>query len=144
MALATPLLSVTTVRADKVPKSCTTPFTCMSRRIASPEMPLPFGSRTVITMEDCEPPSWLMLSGVARMDIDCASSDGPISGGASGFPSVQAAQSASVAATAPRMPETLPMVTLSPEVSEFDGDRTRHTHVVSDAVPAIESHVSDH
>src|SRR5437773_9979792 len=107
-------------------------------------MPLPFGSRTVITMEDCEPPSWLMLSGVARMDIDCASSDGPISGGASGFPSVQAAQSASVAAAAPRMPDTLLMVALCPEGSEFDGDRTGHTHVVSEAIPAIESHSIEH
>jgi hypothetical protein len=63
--VATPLALVTTVRADKVPKSCVTPSTFMSRRRGTPATPLPSGPMTSTLIDDCDPPSWLIASGIA-------------------------------------------------------------------------------
>ena len=83
MAKALPSEPVTTVREDNVPKSWTVPLTAISRRIASPRIGLALESRTNTVMEDCDAPSWLMLSGIAVGTTDIASSDGPDRAGAS-------------------------------------------------------------
>ena len=81
--VATPLELVTNVRADSVPKSCPTPFTNMSRRTGCPDFGLPSGPMALTWMDDCDPPSWLMLSGSADRRIVSARPDGPESPGAS-------------------------------------------------------------
>src|SRR3954462_3213831 len=75
---AVPLLLVTRLRAASTPKSCCTPLTAMSTRTEQPTSGAPDASRVVTTIDDCEPPSWLMLSGVADTLIDVAASDGPL------------------------------------------------------------------
>src|SRR5438067_13376457 len=71
------------VRADSVPTSWATPFSSVSTRNGSADMPLPVGPIAVTLIDDCDPPSWLMLSGFAVTSSDNASPDGPPSGGAS-------------------------------------------------------------
>ena len=64
-AVATPSLLVTTDRADNVPKSCTTPPTDISSRSGTPDSGFPSGPIARTLTDDCDPPSWLMLSGMA-------------------------------------------------------------------------------
>src|SRR4029453_17907062 len=80
---AVPAPPVTMFRADKAPKSCATPLTCMSMRSDNPAMPLPSGPLAVTRMDDCDPPSWLMASGLATTLSESAKSDGPDSVGVS-------------------------------------------------------------
>ena len=51
----------------------------MSRRIGTPAFGLPSGPIAVTWIDDCDPPSWLMLSGSAATLIDSARSEGPVS-----------------------------------------------------------------
>ena len=55
----------------------------MSTRIGSPETGLPSGPIAATFTEACEPPSCVMLSGVAVTFSVSASCDGPVSGGTS-------------------------------------------------------------
>src|SRR5450756_3185750 len=59
-------------------------------------MALPLGSRATTITCDCEAPSWVMVSGVAAIVIERASSDGPDNGGAVVFLVEQAAAAATV------------------------------------------------
>ncbi len=55
----------------------------MSRRNVTPDFGRPLASNALTTTEDCEPPSWLIASGVAVILNDCANSEGPDSSGVS-------------------------------------------------------------
>jgi hypothetical protein len=79
--VATPAGLVTIERADSVPKSAATPFTLMSMRSGKPDTGLPSGPIAVTFTDDCDAPSWLMLSGTALTCNDNARPDGPDSGG---------------------------------------------------------------
>ena len=81
--VATPALFVTIVRAESVPKSCATPFTLMSMRSGSDDKGRPSGPMAVTLIDDCDPPSWLMLSGVAVSVRFNADVEGPVSAGGS-------------------------------------------------------------
>src|SRR3954464_959604 len=115
MTVATPSLFVTTVRADSVPKSCGAPFTIMSIRIGTPVLPRPSGPIAVTLIDDCDPPSWLMLSGIALNVSVSASPDGPGSGGGVEPWPVHPAAARSASATAPRRKNVDDMVLLIPE-----------------------------
>ena len=75
---ARPSVPVTIDRADSFPKSSIEPPTIMSSRRGSAEIGLAFASLATTWIDDCEAPSWLMLSGVAVMLSDSANSDGPL------------------------------------------------------------------
>ena len=81
--LAEPSLPVTRLRAESVPKSCGTLFTLMSTRSGSDASARPSGPLATIFTADCDPPSCAIESGVAVIERDSASSEGPLSGGAS-------------------------------------------------------------
>jgi hypothetical protein len=55
----------------------------MSTRIGNDAIGRPSGPRAVIRIEDCDPPSCAIESGVAVIDNDKANSEGPDSDGAS-------------------------------------------------------------
>src|SRR6188768_3178050 len=79
---ALPSLPVEMLRVDSSPKSATVPFTLVSIRRATPRAGWLAESRTVTSMNDCDLPSCVRMSGLAVMASDMASSDGPVSAGA--------------------------------------------------------------
>ena len=84
VTLTRPLLPVETVEADSRPWSTVTRTWTFARGCA-------FSSRAKISITDCDAPSSVTVSGVAVTATESASSDGPISGGASTSFTVQPA-----------------------------------------------------
>jgi hypothetical protein len=54
----------------------------MSTRTGTPTAADPLASNTLIVIADCELPSWVRRSGFDVIVVDCAKSEGPVSGGA--------------------------------------------------------------
>src|SRR5262249_21192457 len=79
---AVPSLPVMMVRADKVPKSTGVLPTAMSIRTGTPAAARPSGPIAVTVTVDRDPPSWLIVSGLALTRSVSASADGPESEGA--------------------------------------------------------------
>src|SRR6185295_15476360 len=116
----------------------------MSRRSASPETGLPSGPIAVTLTDDCEPPSWLMASGMALTVSESARPDGPLSGGASVLLTVQPAVAIRASATAARRMYVKDMVLLIPKIAELDRDLPSRLDGVPDAIDTVEGQGGDH
>src|SRR5471032_295338 len=142
--VATPLASVTIERAESVPKSCTTPFKTMSTRSGSAGRPLPSGPIAVTLIEDCDPPSWLMLSGIAFSVTVSARPEGPLSAGGVVLLTVQLVVAASRAnATAARRIYVNDMALEIPNITELNLQLSHHADRVSRAVRPVERHLGN-
>src|SRR5687767_5650918 len=96
---ARPLAPVTSVRADSVPKSTTSPFARISTRSGIFGASCPLASRASMVTNVCEEPSSERTSGFAVITIDRAIPDGPASGGGSTLAIVQPAATTAVIST---------------------------------------------
>src|SRR4051812_41804563 len=92
----------------------------MSSRSGTPAMPLPSGPIAVTLTDDCDPPSWLIASGIASSLSDSARPDGPVNGGASLLLTVQPATANTEIATAMRRIYVKAMMLLIPKITELD------------------------
>src|SRR3954451_18742956 len=115
----------------------------MSIRIGTPVFPRPSGPIAVTLIDDCDPPSWLMLSGIALSVSVSASPDGPVSGGGVESLTVQPAAARSASATAARRKNVDDMVLLIPEVSELDLNLSGRLHLVAGAIDPVERHLRE-
>src|SRR5229473_4039743 len=116
----------------------------MSSLNTCPEMYFPFTSRAVTIIEDCDAPSWLMLSGVAVRANDSASSDGPVSPGT--FVSEMLQAELTRASTAPRIDRRAIRLAIGlkvPKIAEVDLNRPGGTDGVADEIPTVERDVRE-
>src|SRR5713101_9499334 len=119
-------------------------YTNMSIRNASPGMLFAFASRAVTVIDDCDAPSWLMLSGVAVRANDSASSDGPVSDGIFVSETLQAELAR--ASTAPRINRRAIGLAIGlkvPKIAEVDLNRPGGTDGVADMILTVERDVRD-
>src|SRR3954465_13033659 len=142
--VAVPAVLVTTDRADSVPKSCATPLTAVSTRTGSPATGFPSGPIAVILTDDCEPPSWLMLSGMALTLRLNARPEGPVSGGASVFLTVHPAVAKSTPAMPPIIARRVNVNAMalweSLEVAEVDLRPSHDTDGIAGTIQTVEGH----
>src|ERR1700731_3558966 len=116
----------------------------MSILNTSPGMLFPFTSRAVTTIEDCEAPSWLMLSGVAVRANDNASSEGPASSGT--FVSETEQAELTTASTAPRISRRAIRLAIGlkvPKICEIDLNRPGGADGVADEILSVERDVGE-
>src|SRR5216110_2684223 len=113
----------------------------MSTRTGSPAIAFPVGPIAVTLIDDCDPPSWLMLSGIAATVTDRASPDGPVSDGPSLVWTVQPT-SVSVAIAAMTFEKALIGLEI-PEVSEINLNLAGDACGVAGLVMAIERNARD-
>src|SRR5690242_20631867 len=142
MVLARPSVPLTIVRADSVPKSWSTPPMAMSMRSVTPDFGCPAASRTRATIDACDAPSRVSVSGVALSATDVERSDGPDTGGGCVWCTVQA-PSASARPRGAAKRAMVAMALLVPEVAELDHHRPGHGDIVAHLVPAVEGDVGD-
>src|SRR5258708_512333 len=115
----------------------------LSRRRDTPAGPLPSGPIAVTLTDDCDPPSWLMASGIALTFSVSARPDGPVSGGGSVFLTVQPAAARRASATAARRMYVDGMALEVPKITEIDRNLSRDLNLVADAVDAVEGDLRD-